>query len=154
VLIGEVENRNAIDDQDVANLSRVQQALLKKNVVCVVMYATFKDSFSAEELAAIRAEVSRKAPIVTVNGASAPLMPLLLTHRDMSLPAMHNDHPWRWDKSGSGLGLVGTAIESCKRHLGLASYSFPSVGSGSPRSNGGPSGAPASEHVRKDREHR
>ena len=42
---------------------------------------------------------------------------LVLTGRDISLPWMHDNHPWRWGEPGSG--VFGTAIESCRRSLGL-----------------------------------
>lgn len=126
VVIGEVKNHNAIDRRDVTNLAEVQSALLSKDVVCIVMYATFKEAFSDTEVAAMRDAVETNTTVVTLNGQSVPLMPFLLTHRDMSMPPMDDDHPWRWQRSGSGLGMVGTAIESCRRHLGLVDCRLPS----------------------------
>jgi hypothetical protein len=49
-------------------------------------------------------------------------MPLVLTGGDVSLPWGSEAHPWRWNSRQEAPGLFGTAIASCRRNLGLASY--------------------------------
>ena len=52
-------------------------------------------------------------------------MPLVLVAGDQSLPWGDDAHPWRWGAPGrSAPGLFGTAIESCRKNLGLRGFEF------------------------------
>jgi hypothetical protein len=119
VVLGEVKNANRIDENDAQNLGRLQAHLLAKDVVCIVMFATLKDEFGPDEKAAIRALVEARNWSATVRSTTWPVLPLLFTAGDLSVPWGDEQHPWRWPRAGSGSGILGTALESCKRHLGL-----------------------------------
>ncbi|MRG60129.1 hypothetical protein GE115_09630 [Agromyces sp. CFH 90414] len=122
VVIGEVKNRNAIDANDVENLFAIQRALTVKDMSSIVLFATLKESLSQAETTTIRSAVEEYGGWISLHRRKIPLMPLILTNRDLSLPPYHDDHPWRWGQPGSGLGVFGTAIESCRRNLGLREY--------------------------------
>lgn len=122
VVLGEVKSHYPIDANDIENLFSLQRALAAKNVRCITLFATLKESFSADEREFLRSAVEREKSTVSHGYQRLPLMPLLLTERDMSLPNHHEDHPWRWGAPAEG--IFGTAIESCKRNLGLVSATF------------------------------
>ncbi|PWF24434.1 hypothetical protein [Ancrocorticia populi] len=133
VVLGEVKNHNPIDSNDVRNLFSLCSALLAQGVLAIPLFATFKEDFSTEEQSAIRAMMDMVPRRVFVRGKRLPLTPLTLTRRDMSLPFLHDDHPWRWVKPGVGTGLVGTALESCKKNLGLEDVIWQGTDEQSPR---------------------
>lgn len=133
VVLGEVKNHNPIDSNDVGNLFALCAALVDKGVPAIPLFATFKEAFSSEEQQAVRAAMDATPRGASVRGQWLPLAPLMLTRRDMSLPYFHDDHPWRWAKPGAGTGLVGIALESSKRHLGLQTVDWPDAEDRNPR---------------------
>ena len=122
VVLGEVKSHHSIDANDVENLFSLQRALAAKNVACILLFATLNQCFSADERDLIRSAIEREKRIVTRLYQTIPLMPLVLTVRDMSLPNLHDDHPWHWGKPEHR--TFGIALESCKRNLGLVSVGF------------------------------
>lgn len=124
VVLGEVKNHNPIDSNDAENLFSLCAALTDKGIPAIPLFATFNESFSNEEQHAIRTAMEAAPNSASVRGQRLPLAPLLLTRRDMSLPNFHEDHPWRWSKPGSGAGILGIALESSKRHLGLVNVTW------------------------------
>lgn len=71
----------------------------------------------------LRELVERSTTTVTAHGVFVPRLPLVLTGKDLSLPWSHDEHPWRWDEERSYQeGLFGTAIQSCRRNLGLTDF--------------------------------
>ena len=125
VVLGEVKNNNRIDENDVRHLEELQRRLEEKATRAVLVFATLKDEFSPVEVEVLRAHVERCVETTTAFGALVPRFPFVLTAKDLSLPWGHDDHPWRWEPSGKGSGVFGTAEESCKRNLGLASFAMP-----------------------------
>lgn len=120
-VLGEVKAANRVDANDIGNLEFLQQRLALKGVRCVLLFATLKDKFSENEIADLRALVSRSRLIQLGHGARLPNLPLILTGPDLSHPSGSPDHPWRWDNKGFS-GVFGTAITSCERNLGLREY--------------------------------
>ena len=133
VILGEVKSHSRIDSNDAANLFNLCGALVEKGVVAIPLFATFNEAFAVEEQLAIRAALELAPRSASLHGQRFALAPLLLTLQDMSLPNYHEDHPWRWSKPGSGTGVVGIALESAKRHLGLADVSWADDEEGRPR---------------------
>ena len=138
VVLGEVKNHNPIDSNDVSNLFALCAALIDKGIPAIPLFATFNETFSYEEQQAVRAAMDAAPRGASIRGQWLPLAPLLLARRDMSLPYFHDDHPWRWVRPGSGAGLVGIALESNKRHLGLQDVDWPNTVDRSPRFIWGP----------------
>ncbi|WP_433230904.1 hypothetical protein [Actinomadura formosensis] len=123
-ILGEVKNRNRIDLVDIENLEIVQKHLLSKGVRCLIMVGSLKDNLTHDEIAVLRGYAERSNGVARIGyGRVVPTMPLILMGPDLSLPWGHDEHPWRWGEPGSGMGVYGTAIESCRRHLGLVGYS-------------------------------
>ena len=124
VVLGEVKNHKPIDSNDVGNLFALCAALIDKGIPAIPLFATFNAAFSQEERQAIRLAMDAGPQAAFIRGQRLPLTPLLLTRRDMSLPNFHDDHPWRWPNPGTGTGVVGVALESSKRHLGLLNVTW------------------------------
>jgi hypothetical protein len=88
-----------------------------------VLFGTLNDELSGSEKQVIRDFSDRRARALrSSRGQIIPHMPLVLTGEDVSLPWGDDAHPWRWDLRHEAPGLFGTAIASCRRNLGLASY--------------------------------
>lgn len=119
-ILGEVKTGSRIDGNDIDNLSFLQDRLRAQRVRSLLLFATLKDRFSPEEVALLRGAVNRAAEVETTRGQFLPNVPLVLTGPDLSHHYWDKDHPWRWDTAYAG--LFGTAIESCKRNLGLIDY--------------------------------
>jgi hypothetical protein len=121
-VLGEVKNSNRIDMKDVGNLELLRTKLRSKGVRCLLLFATLKEQFTIEEVSALRGVVERSEWVLTARGQRLPDLPLVLTGPDVSHHYWDKGHPWRWERQ-SHAGLFDTALESCKRNLGLESYS-------------------------------
>jgi hypothetical protein len=124
VVLGEVKNSNWIDANDVENLEELQRRLSDKSVRSILTFATLKDRLAPEEVDVLRALVERSTQVTTAFGGLAPRLPLVLTASDLSLPWDNNEHPTRWTQAGTQNGIFATAIESCRRNLGLHEMRF------------------------------
>ena len=123
-VLGEVKTSNRVDKKDVRNLEDLQMRLSAKKVRSLLLFATLKDEFGPAEVKVLRELVERSTTAMTAHGALVPRFPLVLTGKDLSLPWSHDEHPWRWDEDRSHQeGLFGTAIQSCRRNLGLLTSS-------------------------------
>lgn len=126
VVLGEVKNHHAIDDNDVSNLAHLQELLLGKETPTILMFATLRSSFTTDERARFRNLVETTTRVVERFGSRWPIMPLLFTKEDLSVPWGDESHPWRWNKVGQG-GIFGTAIESCRKHIGLQEFDMSAI---------------------------
>lgn len=119
VAVAEVKNGNWIDDNDVRNLEELQRLLDDASVRSVLVFSSLKEQLAPEEIRSLRALVERSSWTTTAFGAEMPRLPLVLTSGELSLPWDNEAHPSRWGQPGIGAGVFDTAIESCKRNLGL-----------------------------------
>ena len=118
VVIGEVKSyRDSITEEDLVNLKLVQNRFREAGLDCVVFIGTLHESLNDGELSALRAFCEQApADFVWPRSSAAPVMPLVLTAQDLSLPQTHPDHPASWLRGGE---LFDVAVESCRRNLGL-----------------------------------
>lgn len=119
-VLGEVKTGSWIDGNDIDNLGFLQHRLRAQGIRSLLLFVTLKDRFSPEEVALLRDAVDRATHVETSRGQDVPNVPLVLTGPDLSHHYWDKNHPWRWDNAYAG--LFGTAIESCKRNLGLIDY--------------------------------
>lgn len=119
VAVAEVKNGNWIDDNDVRNLEELQGLLDNSGVRSVLVFSSLKDTLAPAEIHALRGLVERAAWTTTAFGTEMPRVPLVLTKGQLSLPWDNDDHPGRWGTPGIGTGIFSTALESCRRNLGL-----------------------------------
>lgn len=87
----------------------------------ISLFATMKESFTEVEVKLLRDRVTRSIMARSARGHILPTMPLVLTGPDLCNPPLSPDHPWRWDDARYA-GLMGTAVTSCRRNLGLQSF--------------------------------
>lgn len=120
-VLGEVKTGNRIDSKDVANLEFLRTRLQAKDVRCLLLFATLKNTLSPEERRDLRGLVERSTLIRTSYGQSCPNFPLVLTGPDLSRNYWDEEHPWRWEKNGQN-GIFDTALVSCERNLGLIDF--------------------------------
>jgi len=132
VVLGEVKNSNWIDVNDVENLEELQRRLSDKSVRSILTFATLKDRLAPVEVAVLRALVERSTEVTTAFGGFAPRLPLVLTARDLSLPWDNDQHPTKWTQAGTQDRIFTTAIESCKRNLGLVELKLGNAECGHP----------------------
>ncbi len=119
-ILGEVKTGNRIDAKDVANLGTLADRLLSKGVRCLPLLATLDEKLDPDETTIIR-RLADESDVVTLGtGQLVPAVPLVLTGPDLSHPYWSDTHPWRWETEG--IGLFATALESCRRNLGLRDY--------------------------------
>lgn len=117
-VLGEVKSHNRIDSNDIANLKFLRDKLRDKGVRCLLLFATMKDQFTAEEAAELRSLAEESVLITASMGQLVLDLPLVLTGPDLSHHYWDENHPWRWEKNNAG-GVFETAMISCKRNLGL-----------------------------------
>ena len=122
-VLGEVKNGNRIDAKDIKNLELLRAKLQAKDIRCLLLFATLKDQFTVEEVAALRGLVERSGWITTSRGERVLGVPMVLTGPDVSHHFWDEDHPWRWEKENHA-GIFDTAMVSCQRNLGLRSYTL------------------------------
>lgn len=130
VVLGEVKNSNRIDANDVKNLEELQARLSSKSARSILTFATLKRQFAPEEVTVLRALVERSTEVTTAFGTLAHRLPLVLTASDLSLPWDNDQHPARWTQPGTHDGIFATALESCRRNLGLHELKVVSIHSG------------------------
>ncbi|MCK0111909.1 hypothetical protein MWU75_07140 [Ornithinimicrobium sp. F0845] len=116
--VAEVKNGNWIDGNDVQNLEDLQKRFDRAKVRSVLVFSSLKAALAPEERDVLRALVERATWTSTAIGAQLPRLPLVLTSSDLSVPSNDDNHPVRWEAPGNA-GVFATAIESCKRNLGL-----------------------------------
>lgn len=58
---------------------------------------------------------------VSSRGSSLPVLPLVLTQADLSHHPDSDEHPWKWEAEPYQ-GIMGKAIASCERNLGLVEH--------------------------------
>lgn len=124
VVLAEVKSGNRIDNRDVTGLELLRQKLADAGVRSVLLFVTLKDHFSPEEVTELRALADRSPVTQQARGHSLVAnLPLVLTGHDLSHPPGSDKHPWQWEERISS-GLLGMALTSCRRNLGLKDYQY------------------------------
>lgn len=121
LIIGEAKNRGDIDENDLRNLRNLQKRFWDRGVRTVVSLVTLKDQLSDREQQTIRSWVEETWVGTSNRGSHLPVLPLILTKDDLSHHPDSEDHPWRWETERYE-GIMGKAIASCERNLGLVEY--------------------------------
>jgi hypothetical protein len=116
VIVGEVKNwKDPIDVNDLDNLSRIQQHIREKGAECFVLAAVMRE-LRDDEANALRSLAQRPPNILPVGSAIEPVLPIVLTERNLSATRFEENHPNHWSPAD---GIVGLAKESCRQNLGM-----------------------------------
>ena len=121
-LLGEVKSRNRIDQNDVSNLEWLQDLLTDNGFDSLIIFATTKERFGGEEVELLRRHCEARARLMSVRRATTPRLPLLLAGEQLFLPWIDEKNVGRWGRASPALAIHGTALESCKRNLGLLDW--------------------------------
>lgn len=119
-VVGELKGGNeAIDSTDITNLQRVQDLMRAQGIETFILAGTTRDRLFREEISLLRS-ACEAAPRRLSRRFHDLALPIVLCGRDMSMPWMNEDHPWRWGTPG-GPPFAGLAEGGCQRNLGLSS---------------------------------
>lgn len=121
-VVGEVKTGNRFDEQDVENLEWVKDRLDCMGGRALLLFSTAKDALTPTERDLLRDHCDRAAAVDSGLHGGAPRLPLLFTSADLVRQQMDREAPWRHRQEGSMIGPFGSAIESCRRNLGLLGW--------------------------------
>ncbi len=125
MIIAEVKSfRDVVSSDDLSHLCKLQQHLRSKGVDCYIIAATLREELPSETVMALRS-VCENTPR-SIGTRVLPILPIVLTGRNLSVPYMHENNPSSWLEVDKGLSSI--AVESCRRHLGMTDISYRSVG--------------------------
>lgn len=123
VIIGEAKShRDSISADDMANLARVQEYLRSRSIECFVMATTLRERLEEGEVSMLRKHCEQVQLRAILRHDIRPVLPIVLTGKDLSSPYFHDNHPSTWGRITSD--LVELAEESCKRNLDLTGISY------------------------------
>ncbi|MFB7249062.1 hypothetical protein ACFCYX_42365 [Streptomyces populi] len=116
IVIGEVKSyMDSVTAEDLEHLRFLQSHLRAKNIDCYIMVATLRDELPDETVDALKA-FCENIPS-SFSPRILPILPIVLTGKNLSVPQFHDDSPWEWQDPGTRLS--GLALESCRRNIGL-----------------------------------
>ena len=116
LVVGEVKSRlDSIDVNDLNNLSKIQQHVRGQGVECFVLAAVMRE-LREDETSALRDFAQRPPRTLPGNSAIEPVLPIVLTERNLSATRFDQQHPSSWSPAD---GVVGLARESSERNLGM-----------------------------------
>lgn len=122
VVIGEVKSyQDSISETDLANLAKVQRYLRAEGLECVILAATLHERIEGEELHTLR-QACEQAPHRSVDRFASlrPVLPLVLTAKELSAPEHTDHHPNSWGV----YDILERAEQSCRRNLGLSDLDY------------------------------
>ena len=122
VVIGEVKSYlDPISTADLANLAKLQRYFRSEGFECVILAATLHERIEGEELRALR-QACEQAPHGSVDRFASlhPVLPLVLTAKELSAPEHTDHHPNSWGV----YDILEQAQESCRRNLGLSDVDY------------------------------
>jgi hypothetical protein len=117
VVLGEVKSHGPIDSKDVDNLAWAQKQLRNNHVECFILIATLNNALNPDETHLLQQYCAQSPELLHSDGPIELLLPIVLTHRDLSTDQFSDDHPFTW--KDPGLSLSSLALASCKKNLGL-----------------------------------
>jgi len=127
VVIGEIKNwKESIDANDLTNLAKIQQHIRGKGIDCFVLVAVMRE-LRKDEIRVLREFAKRPPNVLPIRSAILPVLPIVLTERDLSAGRFGRDHPSQWAPAD---GVVGLAKESCRMNLGMTDLDFTVDGAG------------------------
>ncbi|MFJ6896847.1 hypothetical protein [Streptomyces hokutonensis] len=125
LVIGEVKSyMDPVTAEDLEHLRLLQNHLRANNVDCYVLVATLRDELPDETLNALRS-FCEDTP-ASFGSRVLPILPIVLTGRNLSVPQFHDDNPWKWQNPGTRLSDL--ALESCRRNIGLLDVAHQWIG--------------------------
>lgn len=132
VIIGEAkaghptrpESHDLLTQDDLDHLQAVQDAIRDVGIDCCIAFSTTRPSLEQSEIDLLRGAADRSLmPVHDFKGQLLPMLPLVFTGDDLSVPSMDERHPAR-RVQGSFPRIPDLGRDTCKRHLGLVDVQF------------------------------
>jgi hypothetical protein len=138
VIIGEAKaghpsdpaQRDLLSSDDLNHLEAIQDALRAIGIDCWICFATTRPSLEQSEVDLLRRSCERSLlPVLDVTNQLLPVLPVVLTGEDLSVPSMDERHLARRVHARFP-SLPALAQDTCQRQLGLADVDYTVHGSG------------------------
>lgn len=138
VIIGEAKGghpdnpaqRDLLSSDDIEHLEAIQDAFRAIGIDCWICFATTRPSLQQAEIDLLRHSCERPlTPVLNLTSRLLPVLPVVLTGEELSVPAMDGRHPAQ-RVHGSFPRLPALAQDTCQRQLGLTNVNFTADGSG------------------------
>jgi hypothetical protein len=119
-----------LTEDDLNHLEAVQDSIRRVGIDCWIAFATTRPSLQRSEIDLLRRACDRSLmPVHDFQGLLLPMLPIVFTGEDLSVPAMADQHPAR-RVHGSFPRLPALGKDSCQRYLGLVDIDFGSAADG------------------------
>jgi hypothetical protein len=113
-----------LTEDDLNHLEAVQDAIRRVGIDCWIAFATTRPSLQQSEIDLLKRACDRSLmPVHDFQGLLLPMLPIVFTGEDLSVPAMADQHPAR-RVHGSFPRLPALGKDSCQRYLGLVDIDF------------------------------
>lgn len=135
VAVGEAKSwQSKIEEKDLQNLKKslqklgnIQRHLRTKGIECVVLVATMR-ALENSEINLLRTFAERPPLNLPPRSHILPVLPIVFTANDLSVPYLHEDHPTK--NMAGHEGILALAEQSCRRNLGLTTLEHAQDGNG------------------------
>jgi hypothetical protein len=113
-----------LSTDDLAHLEAVQDSFRALGIDCWICFATTRPTLEQSEIDLLRRSCERSLiPVFDFQGLLLPVLPIVLTGEDLSVPAFDEHHPAR-RVHGHHPRLPALGKDTCQRHLGLADVAY------------------------------
>jgi hypothetical protein len=113
-----------LSSDDLAHLETVQDSFRVLGIDCWICFATTRPTLEQSEIDLLRRSCERSlTPVFDFEGLLLPVLPIVLTGEDLSVPALDEHHPAR-RVHGHFPRLPALGKDTCQRYLGLADVDY------------------------------
>lgn len=132
VIIGEAKAGNPdhpapgalLSNDDLAHLEAVQDSFRALGIDCWICFATTRPVLEQSEIDLLRRSCERSlTPVFDFQGSLLPVLPIVLTGKDLSVPSLDEHHP-ATRVHGHFPRLPALGKDTCHRQLGLVDVSY------------------------------
>ena len=119
-----------LSSDDLDHLETIQDAFRAIGIDCWICFATTRPSLQQSEVDLLRRSCERSlTPVFNLTSQPLPVLPVVLTGEDLSVPALDDRHPAQRVHT-SFPRLPALAKDTCQRQLGLTGVTFTPDNSG------------------------
>ena len=113
-----------LSSDDLTHLEAVQDSFRALGIDCWICFATTRPALEQSEIDLLRRSCERSlTPVFDFQGSLLPVLPIVLTGQDLSVPTFDEHHP-AYRVHGHFPRLPALGHDTCQRHLGLAEIDY------------------------------
>jgi hypothetical protein len=113
-----------LSSDDLTHLEAVQDSFRALGIDCWICFATTRPALEQSEIDLLRRSCERSlTPVSDFQESLLPVLPIVLTGEDLSVPALDEHHP-ATRVHGHFPRLPALGKDTCQRQLGLADVDF------------------------------